>query len=489
MRALGLLSKPAGKGKGKAERIDRELPYAAMMITMMASSGVSPYESFKKLCAVDLLPAIQGEAEDLTRQVEVVGYDPLTVMSRKAEGAKSKLYREFLAGYVSSVRGGSSVLNFLKSKLRSIFEVKGAVAKQSIERLGTLVEAYMIMLVVVLCVYILAAVTSSATLSMALGTAVNTYPFANLMMFLLIPMASVVFMVIADTQQKSNLISVRRPYEAALLSACAVAGLLATVLLLPPLQPMVRFLGLPNLVSIGLVAASLPPSLIYLRITRTNSAAEEGMPSFIRDMTEARKTGLSPEKSILHASRRKGYGRFSNVLTLIGSQIEWGVSLKRIFGHLKERLQSWPVLVSFLMLIEAIEVGGSVDALDILAEYSEKSRDIEKEKREMLKPYIVLPFVWSALIAIVTTTLIFVLNQASLIFSLEMPAMITAEQASLFSVGIILQCWISGLFIGKVSEGTLAAGFKYSAMLTATACLSLLASQSLVSSFMGGLRF
>jgi len=483
------LSKLAGGGKGNAERIDRELPYAAMMITMMASSGVSPYESFKKLRAVDLLPAIQEEAEDLTRQVEVVGYDPLTVMSRKAEDARSKLYREFLAGYVSSVRGGSSVLNFLKSKLRSIFEVKGAVAKQSIERLGTLVEAYMIMLVVVLCVYILAAVTSSATLSMALGTAVNTYPFANLMMFLLIPMASVVFMVIADTQQKSNLISVRRPYEAALLSACAVAGLLATVLLLPPLQPMVGFLGLPNLVSIGLVAASLPPSLIYLRITRTNSAAEEGMPSFIRDMTEARKTGLSPEKSILHASRRKGYGRFSNVLTLIGSQIEWGVSLKRIFGHLKERLQSWPVLVSFLMLIEAIEVGGSVDALDILAEYSEKSRDIEKEKREMLKPYIVLPFVWSALIAIVTTTLIFVLNQASLIFSLEMPAMITAEQASIFSVGIILQCWISGLFIGKVSEGTLAAGFKYSAMLTATACLSLLASQSLVSSFMGGLRF
>jgi hypothetical protein len=50
-------------------------------------------------------------------------------------------------------------------------------------------------------------------------------------------------------------------------------------------------------------------------------------------------------------------------------------------------------------------------------------------------------------------------------------------QMNMFSIGIILQCWISGFFIGKISEGSLAAGFKHSAMLAATAYVSLVLSQ------------
>jgi hypothetical protein len=50
-----------------------------------------------------------------------------------------------------------------------------------------------------------------------------------------------------------------------------------------------------------------------------------------------------------------------------------------------------------------------------------------------------------------------------------------------FSVGIIIQCWISGFFIGKISEGNFGAGFKIAAMLAATAYLSLVLSQVLLS--------
>jgi hypothetical protein len=49
-----------------------------------------------------------------------------------------------------------------------------------------------------------------------------------------------------------------------------------------------------------------------------------------------------------------------------------------------------------------------------------------------------------------------------------------------FSVGIILQCWISGFFIGKISEGNFGAGFQYSALLALTAYVSLIASQYLL---------
>ena len=52
------------------------------------------------------------------------------------------------------------------------------------------------------------------------------------------------------------------------------------------------------------------------------------------------------------------------------------------------------------------------------------------------------------------------------------------QQIGIFSIGIIVQCWISGFFIGKISEGNFAAGFKYSAMLAVTAYLSLVLAQN-----------
>jgi hypothetical protein len=59
------------------------------------------------------------------------------------------------------------------------------------------------------------------------------------------------------------------------------------------------------------------------------------------------------------------------------------------------------------------------------------------------------------------------------------------SQMRVFSVGIILQCWISGFFIGKISEGNLGAGFQYSALLAGTAYISLVVSQQLLSGMFG----
>jgi len=226
----------------------------------------------------------------------------------------------------------------------------------------------------------------------------------------------------------------------------------------------------------------LPSAIAYHKIAKTNFAAEEAMPSFLRDVTEARKIGLSPEKSMIHASKRTGYGRFSELLRLVRSQIEWGVSLKKIFGNIRKKIQSWPVLVHFFILVETIEIGGgSADALEILSEYSEKNRDIEANKRSLLMPYVILSFVWSVLIAFTTTIValtIFILAQVSLpnLSSAAFASM--QQQINLFSIGIIFQCWLSGYFVGKISEGTFAAGFKYSAFLAVTAYLSLVLSRN-----------
>jgi hypothetical protein len=163
--------------------------------------------------------------------------------------------------------------------------------------------------------------------------------------------------------------------------------------------------------------------------------------------------------------------------------------LRKIFENIKRRIRSWPVLVYFLILIETIEFGGgSSEALEILSDYSEKSKDIEANKRSTLKPYVLLAFVWSVLIALTTSIVaitIFVLTQITVPGASSTMLNSMQQQLTMFSIGIIFQCWMSGFFIGKISEGTFAAGFKYSAMLAVTGYVSLVLSQGYLTGMLG----
>lgn len=484
-KVFGRFLGPLKKGQETSE-IERELPFAVMLFTLMAASGVTLYDGWKKMRSIKLLPTFQKEAEEVVRQVEVLGYDPLTVMYRRAENAHSKMYRDFLAGYVSSVKSGVNVVSFLKSKMRSMFEAQSAASSRAIEKLGTLIEAYAVMLIVTLCAYILYVVVSSSNffeLTAASGMSGGPDVLLYLFVFLAMPMLSIFFIIIAHMARKSSLTTLKECYRRALLFTFPAIGLLLIFLMVPSLQTAASAIGMTGIVTICFLIISVPPSLIYRKIAKINFTAEDSMPSFLRDVCEARKIGLSPEKSIIHASKRSAYGSFSNLLGLVRSQIEWGVSLKKIFENIKRKIRSWPVLVHFFILVETIEIGGgSAAALEILSEYSEKSKDIEFNKRATLKPYVVLAFIWSILIALTTTIVamtICIIANISLPGVTGQPALAgVQEQLIVLSVGIILQCWLSGFFIGKISEGTFAAGFKYSAVLAVTAYVSLLLSQN-----------
>jgi flagellar protein FlaJ len=296
-------------------------------------------------------------------------------------------------------------------------------------------------------------------------------------------------MMIAHAERKSNLVGVKQPYYAVILPIIIVSCVIAAIAYVPPLAFLKSAETFPLVVTVCLLVVSLPPSLVYMRIARANYEAENSMPSFLRDVTEARKIGLSPEKSIIHATKRTGYGKFSETLSLIRSQMEWGVSLRKIFVTIKHKIQTWPVLVNFLILVETIKIGGgSASALEILTDYSEKQKDVEVNKKSLLRPYVILAFVWSVLIALTTTMVamtVYALTQISLPGTAALPLETMQNEINLFSTGIILQCWLSGFFVGKVNEGTFAAGFKYSAMLVLTAYVSLVLSQNFLGSMYG----
>jgi len=487
-RVFGLLTRAASEEK---EKVERELPFVVMIFTLMAASGVSPYDSWKKMRKLSFMPTFKKEADEVVRQVEVLGKDLLTVMYQRSEKTNSKLYRNFLGGFVSSVRSGGKTVDYMKSELKAIFELRHNALTRSVEKIATLVEAYTVMLIVVLCAYILFIVFSSTnTLELLANTSLTTSPIMSyLTAFLIMPILSLIFILVAHNMQKSAFEELRDLYKKAAIIVAAVGVALLAFVLVPSLSESMKPVGLPEIVTIGLVVASLLPAIQYWRIAKINYNAEDSMPRFIRDVTESQKIGLSPEKSIIQATKRKDYGPFSKFLELMRSQIEWGVPLRKTFSNLRQEIRSWFVTVNFAMMIETIEIGGnSTQSLEILSEYSEKERELQINRRALLKPYIILAFIWSILIAVTTTIVALTTYMMTKVVSTSLSTVAfiaMQDQIRMFSVGIILQCWISGFFIGKISEGNFGAGFQYSALLAATAYLSLVLSQQFLSGMFG----
>jgi archaeal flagellar protein FlaJ len=468
------------------EKVEKELPFAVMIFTLMAASGVSPYDSWKKMRKLSFLPTFRKEADEVVRQVEVLGKDPLTVMAIQAEKTQSKLYRNFLGGFVSSVRSGGKLVDYMKSQLKSIFELRFISLNRSIERIAALVEAYSVMLIVVLCTYILFVVFSSTNImDLLTSSSISMSPVISyLIAFLIMPIMSGIFILIAHNMQSSAFPDLKDLYKKALIFVVAAFAAIAAFALVPGLSSSKNPIGLPEVAVICLVVASLPTAIQYHRIASVNYNAEEAMPSFIRDITESQKIGLSPEKSIVQATKRKDYGSFSKFLELIRSQIEWGIPLRKTFDNIRLKIRSWFVVANFSMMVETIEIGGnSIQSLEILSEYSEKERELQVNRRALLKPYILLAFIWSVLIAVTTTIVALTTNMMTAVVSTDLSSvanMAMADQLSVFSVGIIIQCWISGFFIGKISEGNFGAGFKHAALLAATAYASLVISRILL---------
>ncbi len=482
-KIFGVLNKAASEEREKTEQ---ELPFAVMIFTLMAASGISPYDSWKKMRKLTFLPIFKKEADEVVRQVEVLGKDPLTVMYQRSEATHSKLYRNFLGGFVSSVRSGGKLVDYMKSQLKSIFELRYINLNRSIDRIATLVEAYSVMLIVVLCTYILFVVfSSSSVMDLLASTSISISPYISyLIAFLIMPVMSGIFILIAHNMQRSAFPDLKDLYKKALMFIIPAFAVIGVFGLINPLQEATSPVGLPEVATIALVAASLPLAIQYHRIAKINYNAEESIPSFIRDITESQKTGLSPEKSIVQATKRKDYGSFSKFMDLIRSQIEWGIPLRKTFDNLRKEIRSWFVVVNFAMMVETLEIGGnSIQSLEILSEYSEKERELQVNRRALLKPYILLAFMWSALIAVTTTIVALTTTMMTAVVSTELTSVASIAmqgQLKVFSVGIIIQCWISGFFIGKISEGNFGAGFKISAMLAATAYLSLVLSQFLL---------
>jgi flagellar protein FlaJ len=467
----GFIVVPLNNASDRSSGLERELPFAAAYISVMSSGGIAPYTSFKRLTQVDLMPAMSKEARDIIKDVEIFGVDPLSALELAAKKTPLDIFKDFLGGYASTVIIGGDIGHYLERKAEDIFQIRALRVKAAAERLGMLLETFIIVMVMMsLCFYILFAVNgiqsgsnTTADISQFSGILLYTYIFT--------PMLSVMFVYMAHSMQPKTPLVEMRPYK--VFGISSVIAIVVFMLLTNfmgatqlPIFTSLQALGLdlPIALSVALIISAAPAAIVHVRLAKTRDSMEQGVTSFLRDLTEVRKTGLSPEKCIEALSKRD-YGAFTLQLRKISSEISWGIPIKKVMMDFLHRTRSWMVQIVMFLLVETIDVGGgTIPMIESLARFNNLTQEVDKEKKMSVRPYVFMPYLASILL--VATTIMMM----GLTTGIAVPGATAAPTDNglmkvVFISSVIFNSYLIGIVAGKISEESVGAGFKHAAIL------------------------
>jgi flagellar protein FlaJ len=471
---LGFLVLPMNSASDRSSGLEREIPFAAAYISVMSSGGIAPYSSFKRLTDVDLMPTMRKEARDIVKDVEIFGVDPLSALEIAAKRTPLDIFKEFLRGYASTVIIGGDIGHYLERKAEDIFKMRALRVKAAAERLGMLLETFIIVMVMMsLCFYILFAVNNIQTGTATTTAAPDISQFSGILLYTYIftPMLSCLFVYLAHSMQPKTPVVEMRPYKVfgiscvfAVLTFMLLTNFMGAVELPIFTQLQAMGLDLSIALSVALIISTAPAAIVHMRLAKKRASMEQGVANFLRDLTEVRKTGLSPEKCIESLSKRE-YGTFTKELRKISSEISWGIPIKNVMHDFLKRTKSWMVQIVMFLLVETIDVGGgTVGMIDSLARFNNMTQEVEKEKKMSTRPYIFMPYLASVLL--VATTIMMM----GLTTGLGVPGMETAPtdnslMQTVFMTAVIFNSYLIGIVAGKISEESIGAGFKHAAIL------------------------
>ena len=454
-----------------------EIPYASMYMSVMVSGGLSPFESFLRMRGMDLLPNMQDEVSRIETMVMSTGIDPVTAMEQAAKAVALKDYNELLLGYASSVRTGGDTLHYLFNQTHGMFRRLSTTVKAKGESAAMLMETYTIIGILgVLGIFLIFVVGLSLPTA---GVSISEYQFF-LFSFIIMPFISVIFIFAGDMSQFNYPISNWKPYY--VFAVMVPIGLgLASQMVMPAFSP--DFLVFPPLfdfvvwlrklfnfaegteaslgLAITLIFISIPVYISDHLTAGRSSSLMDGITQFMRDLVEVRKSGLSPEKSIDALGARE-YKGFSKHLQNISTKINWGYPLRQIYQEFSTKVKNWIALVNIYLLIDTIEVGGGTEqSIESLAEFSESTKQLEAEKRAVLLPLLIVPYIGAALLT--GTTVMFLGFFTGSDLGVSVPQMMLLKT---LLTPLSLHSFTLGLVTGKIVSGRVSAGFKHSILLS-----------------------
>lgn len=444
---LIMINAPKLSSSGRASAIDVELPFVVGYISVLAGGGVSPLATLRRISQINLFPAAAKEAKRILLDVDVFGQDPITAIENIARWNPNRRFSEFLFGYTAILKSGGNFMFYVQSKLRDIMESKAASVKRSADTTGTMAEAYLTVTVILgMVLYTLYMV--QALISRNVAGLYNLYFFS----FIIVPLISAAFIWLIDAVQPKWPYVEYKPYKYFLYTAPVGA-----IFFFLPLG-----LHLYLRTALALIIGASVPAVVAFSSSRERRGLERGLPEFIRDVAEGRKTGLSPEVAIERLNKRH-YGELTKHVRKMGAQLSWGVELSKVVSTFTKAVSSWITKAIGVLLIEVVDVGGgTIRSFSDMSEFTRSINEMEGERRAALRPFVYITYVAGIMVIITTFIMVYLLTAPAIagIGSSSVPT-VDPNTIDLLLTTAVFDAFVIGIVAGKMGESGIPDGFKH----------------------------
>ena len=193
--AFGYLSFKADSRKRKLEQ-DLSTWIAAMMAYM--SSGVPLAEALRRSAGALKPGPLRRDIEKTMRDMELLGMDARTSLTRMASRAPSPLVKEVVSGLVDAIDSGEDLQSYFKEIFNYVLNVRRAYMKKLIGDLTFASELFIMLFVVtpLFMAIILALLGSASRISMA---QLSYGQLLAVLAYLFIPLVGIGYMVLIDS--------------------------------------------------------------------------------------------------------------------------------------------------------------------------------------------------------------------------------------------------------------------------------------------------
>ncbi len=219
-----------------------------------------------------------------------------------------------------------------------------------------------------------------------------------------------------------------------------------------------------------------PPAIAYHKKYKNTDSVEEYLPTFLRDVSEMSKAGLTLPRAVNTVAKGE-YGALTREVQHMDSSMSWGVSFENTLLNFSTRVNTPIIERSVALITQASRAGGKVSSvLEAAARDAREVKVLERERRGNMMVYVVISymsfFVFIFVIAMLTSSFVPAMAEAGKAASAAgagsqfIGAFDPAVYTRLMMHTAVLQGFMSGLVAGQMGEGSVFQGLKHSIVLS-----------------------
>ena len=240
-------------------------------------------------------------------------------------------------------------------------------------------------------------------------------------------------------------------------------------------DPFIGFLDIIDITIFATLALLLLPALAYHSDKQWRDDIDDHIPSLLREISDAQKTGLPLPRAIMEASKHQ-YGALTPELKKMASKISWGIPFSATLRSLTETADTPLMKRTSLLILEAERSGGAIeDVFESAHKHVSEVLGLKRERLGAMKPYtwiIYASFIVFSLVMIILLYSFFQTLAVQMVDAVQsqedpttaLPFNVAGLQLIFFHL-MVIEAMFAGLIAGKMGEGSAKIGLRHSCIL------------------------